>query len=104
MKGTTYAGIVHLPRHPEADIHGLMRAVMRTDSLFRLEQACQLWDIPFRMSLFGMHVWGESKSIAEIHAGELHYGVLLVCRLDQAYLSSEAYQPIPKNLLVRRRA
>ncbi len=30
MKGTVYTGIVYLPKHPDADMHGLLRCAVRT--------------------------------------------------------------------------
>ena len=31
MKGTVYTGIIYLPKHPQADMHGLLRCAVRTE-------------------------------------------------------------------------
>ncbi len=99
-KGTVYSGIVYMPEHPFADLHGLIRLVIRTQSWMLVQDAMTEWGIP----LIGLRwkIWQESKSHAEHQATERHYGELLACPLALQYLKPENYKPIPKTLLRRK--
>ena len=100
-KGTTWAGVVYCPKHPEADMHGLLRGAVRTSSVLRLAEVIRLYDIDFHVMWLRQGLWSESHSIAEIQATMRNYGVLLVCPLWCAYLGPERYQPMPKELRVK---
>lgn len=103
MKGTTYSGIVHLPEHPDADMHGLIRIVCRTKT--RMEFMDRICRAGVRCTgLWDSQVFQESKSHAEQLATERHYGELLACPLVMQYLGPEKYKPIPKSLLRRKTA
>ena len=101
LKGTTFAGIVYCPQHPDSDIHGLLRACVRTTSLMRVGEILASYGVSFRVMWMQDGLWSESKSIAEIEAAQLNYGVLLVCPLWTAYLNPSVYKPMPKELKVR---
>ena len=54
MKGTVYTGIVYLPKHANADIHGLLRCIVRTKGMSELASILRVYDIPFsRLSSIG---------------------------------------------------
>jgi hypothetical protein len=102
MKGTCYSGIVNLPEHPDADMHGLIRVAIRDRStqavVTKLEEAgirCK--------GLWGAYIWQESRSHAELVATEWHYGKLLACPITLQYISPDNYRPIPKDLLRGKR-
>lgn len=100
-KGTVYSGIVWLPDHPDADLHGLIRVVIREASMLRV--AAKLEGIAvYNGGLYNANIWQESKSHAEHQATERHYGELLACPLVMQYLRPENYKPIPKSLLRRK--
>ena len=99
-KGTVFAGITFFPEHPDADMHGLVRACIRTQNRFQIFRAWQAYGIDFNLyAMFPYGIWSESKSHAEILATENHYGELMICPLVKAYLRPEEYKPIPKHLL-----
>lgn len=98
-KGTVYTGIIYLPGHPKADLHGLLRCVVRTDrGMSHLTSILRTYDIPFSPVLFNWGVWCESKSFAELNATENQYGRALVCPTWCQYLGPEHYLPIPETL------
>ena len=97
-KGTVYTGIVYLPKHPQADMHGLLRCVVRTSGVQNLALALRVYDIPFHPMMISQGLWAESKSVMEQQASEKHYGEVLVCELWQQYLKAENYQSVPKEL------
>jgi hypothetical protein len=98
---SVYAGIVYLPQHPQADLHGLIRGVVRTRGILRLKEILDRFDIPFHARMFQEGTWSESRSIAEIQAAQSHYGELLVCPLWCAYLGASYYQPAKEGLKMR---
>ena len=101
LKGTVYTGIVYLPKHPEADMHGLLRCVVRTQGLTELTSILRIYDIPFSPALFNWGLWCESKSIVEQHATGPHYGRVMVCsleRLELQFLSPEGYRELPDSM------
>ncbi len=100
-KGTVYSGIVYLPDHPDADLHGLLRVCIREASV---SHAINKLDnsLIHTHCLWTRKIWQESKSHAEAQATERHYGELLTCPLVSQYLRPENYKPIPKSLLRRK--
>jgi len=98
MKGTVYTGIVYLPKLPQADMHGLLRCVVRTQGLTELTSILRIYDIPFSPALFNWGLWCESKSIIEQQVTETRYGRVLVCSVSFQYLALEAYREIPDSL------
>lgn len=98
-KGTTFGGILHWPRHPAADMHGLVRAVVRVRSRVQVGHAVTVYGLPWTApSMWLQGIWGESLSQAEREATRAHYGQLLVCRLEEQYLHAELYREPPKDL------
>lgn len=101
MKGTCYSGIAHLPEHPDADMHGLVRVAIRVRGGW-LEVRDRL-DRAAISATFAGEIWQESKSHAEMVATEWHYGELLACPIVLQYISPENYRPIPKFFLRGKR-
>ena len=99
-KGTVYSGIVCMPDHPDADLHGLIRVVIRAISKLDVREKLDEFDI--WMAPWHSKIWQESKSHAEHQATERHYGELLACPLALQYLRPENYKPISKSLLRRK--
>jgi len=95
VKGTVYTGIIYFPQHPQADMHGQLRCVVRTSGITNLTSILRVYDIPFSPTLFNWSIWTESKSLAEQLATQQNYGVALVCATWRQYLAPEHYQPIP---------
>ncbi len=95
MPGTVFGGVIYLPQHPDADLHGMLRACIRCRSRLQIEHALQAFFIPFNPTLaFQHHYWAESQSVAEHQATEKHYGELMACPLQRAYLSAACYNPV----------
>ena len=98
MKGTVYTGPAFFPKHPLADMHGLVRCVVRTSGVLNLHRALQVYDIPFHVMMLSLGLWCESKSVIEQGVTAEHYGEVMVCELWKQYLKPENYQPVPKGL------
>jgi hypothetical protein len=97
MKGTVYTGIIFLPKHPNADMHGLLRCAVRTNGgMSELTRILRIYDIPFSPVLFNWGIWCESKSMAEAAATERNYGRAMVCPTWCQYLESSRYELIPE--------
>ena len=101
MKGSVYGGILYLPQHPYADIHGLVRAVMRTKSWAYVSLALEQLSVVNPSLMLRNGIWGQSGSAVEKQVTEGHYGELLVCPLVEAYLNAEKYQRLSKDSLTR---
>jgi len=101
MKGTVYSGLIYLPSHPQADVHGQIRCVVRTQGITNLTTALRRFDIPFSPVLFNYSLWSESKSAIEQQATERHYGVPMVCPTWCQYLKVENYSVIPSSFMKR---
>ena len=96
MKGTLYTGIIFLSKHPNADMHGLLRCAVRTNGgMSELTRILRIYDIPFSPVLFNWGIWCESKSMAEAAATERNYGRAMVCPTWCQYLESSRYELIP---------
>lgn len=95
-KGSVYGGILYLPRHPFADIHGYVRGVMRTKSSAYVNNALESLGVENCRALWFEHMWCESGSAIEKLVTETHYGEMMVCPLVSAYLKAEGYQSLPK--------
>ncbi len=96
MKGSVYGGVLYLPAHPFADIHGLVRAVMRTKSMLYVNQALEALGIENTRALWAERMWADSASAVEKLVTEPHYGAMMVCPLVSAYLKAEKYQELGK--------
>ena len=98
MKGTVYTGVCYFPRHPQSDMHGLVRCVVRTSGMVNLGASLQVYDIPFHPMMFQQGIWCESKSAVEKSITEQHYGEVMVSALWCQYLQSDSYHTVPKGL------
>lgn len=91
-RGIVYGGVVKWPTHPAADMHGLVRAVVRARSREQVARAAEAVGIgapPPSAWLSG--IWAESRSVVEGQATEGRWGEMLACRLEKQYLSAENY-------------
>jgi len=104
VKGIVYSGIAHFPDHPDSDLHGLIRVVIRERTMLRVAEKLERAEILYWSGLYQANIWQESKSHAEALATERHYGELLACPLALQYLKAENYKPIPESLLRRKKA
>lgn len=102
MKGIVYSGIAHFPTHPDSDLHGLVRLIIREANMIRVSEKLNKAQISYVPGLFQTRIWQLSKSHVEEQATERHYGELLACPIAQQYLKPEFYKPIPKSLLRRK--
>jgi hypothetical protein len=93
-----YGGVVYFPIHPKADMHGLVRIIIRTKSTAAVHLALNSFCILTSASFWNCLIFQESKSAAEQKATEGHYGEVLVCSLAEAYLKPENYQRIGKGM------
>ena len=97
MKGVVYGGVLYLPEHPSADIHGLVRACIRTRSwLWAEEQLSKQTNVLRTHMLWSSGLWSISQSAVEIMVSQQHYGELLICPLVEAYINPEAYRAYRK--------
>ena len=94
-KGTVYGGVISLPQHPDSDIHGLLRCVIRTTSRLRASEALEMIGVKRPFALFLEGIWSESKSAVELLVTEQHYAEIMVCPLAAAYVSPEKYRRLP---------
>jgi len=99
MKGSVYGGVLYLPQHPYADIHGLVRAVMRTKSWAYVSLALEQLGVVNPALMLRNGIWGQSGSAVEKGVTESHYGCLMVCPLVEAYINAAKYERLlPESL------
>lgn len=105
MKGTCYGGPLYLPAHPDADMNGLVRCVIRTKSWIRCEEAIQyIYGDPasFKIrALLESNLWRVSESAVEQLVSATHYGEILVCPLAACYIAAEKYKRLEKQFYPR---
>jgi hypothetical protein len=94
MKGIVYSGIVYAPDHPDADLHGLIRACIRERSWIIARQKLVGAFGGTASSLFNSKIWQVSKSHVESLATEKHYGEILACAIVRQYLDPKYYKPL----------
>jgi len=94
MKGIVYSGIVYAPDHPDADLHGLIRACIRERSWNIARQKLTLTFGATASSLFNSKIWQVSKSHVESLATEKYYGEILACAIVRQYLDPKYYKPL----------
>jgi hypothetical protein len=100
-KGNVYGGVLHLPAHPAADIHGLVRAIMRTRNQQFVNTALGGLGVQGPAALWREHIWCESGSAIERLVTESNYGVLMVCPLVSMYVKADAYQKLDERYFTR---
>jgi len=98
VKGRVYGGVVRFPPHPKADMHGLVRIVIRTKSFGAVMLALRSYRIEIGAQFINFGIWSESASTIEKMLTAEHYGEVFVCALNEAYLSIEKYERIPKGM------
>jgi hypothetical protein len=93
MKGFVFGGVLYMPDHPAADIHGLVRGCIRTRTWLQAEELLTARGIQRTHALWSLGFWRQSQSAVEILISQQHYGELLVCPLVEAYLNAAHYKP-----------
>jgi hypothetical protein len=105
MSGQTdivYSGIIHMPAHPMADMHGNIRAVIKAKTLWAVKKLLEEdYGVDVRISDMG-RFWHESKSAVERKLAEISYGIVYGCPLALSYMAIANYQPFPQSLLLSR--
>lgn len=97
MNGTVYSGIVHIPQHPDADMHGLLRLTVRCRSRLHLSQIIRNQGIVhFPNSAWQSGIWQDSKSAVEQAVTSDQFGVLFTCRLIDQYVRVDVYHPMQR--------
>ena len=102
MKGTVFGGILWLPSHPDADMHGLLRVVVHTASRLTLQNTLSRYGFVLPPVLFSAGLWSESESIVEQRAAETRYGEVLTCPLSEQYRDISSYRPLSGDFLTRK--
>jgi hypothetical protein len=95
LKGNVYAGFVNLPQHPDADMHGIFRVVIRTRGHDQVIKAMARVGFAIEKRDFGRY-WTISRSVNEQRATAGHYGELMTCELSSMYVRMENYKVWPK--------
>ena len=97
MKGLVFGGILCLPHHPAADIHGLVRAVIRTKNWLWAEEMLAKIGVPQTHALWNTGLWSETKSAVEQLVSQQHYGQILICPVAEAYIGPDHYRPLTRD-------
>jgi len=101
IKGVVFGGIVSMPLHPDANMHGEIRCVIRTRLFSQAINALSRFGVEVLPRDLG-RIWRASESHVEQTATMTHYGEVLACKLELAYLSVDNYHPIPADLMAPR--
>jgi hypothetical protein len=94
---TVYGGIVRLPQHKLADMHGLVRAVVRTRTRLQVDSILRTFDLNIPPSFWLAGIWSESKSLNEQHVTEGHPGKVFVCGLWELYVNEGRYELLERS-------
>jgi hypothetical protein len=92
----TFGGILHIPEHKFADMHGLLRAVVAVKHRLSVRSVIEA-NTGSRLppSVWLLEFWAESKSQIERSIAEDQPGKVFLVRLDQAYLFAHCYERFP---------
>ena len=74
-----YGGILSIPSHRLADMHGLVRACVATSRRLNVRSILGTFDIQLPPSVWIMGLWGDSKSRVEEEVTETSPGKVFVC-------------------------
>ena len=96
MKGTTYSGIVYWPEHPDADLHGLIRLIIRESRRLMVEVKLEAMGLFSNPRMWDGKIWQQTQSHVEELASERHFGVFLSCPLAEQYIRPENYTEVRK--------
>lgn len=92
MTSTVYGGVLCIPDHPQADMHGLVRACLRVKARIEVQDILvKSYKLTWYPSAWAAGIWAESASAAELIATKAHYGRLLVAPLSRQYLTAGDY-------------
>lgn len=98
MKGLVFGGVLCLPSHPDSDMHGLIRCIVRTKSAAYASAALRMASgIDNPQVLFRLGIWSESASAIERMVTEQHYGEVWVCPLVSAYITASKYRRLDEH-------
>ena len=93
-----YGGILKYPSHRLADMHGLIRAVVRTRTRLQVTSILASHGIELPPSVWILGIWCESKSVTEEHVTAAHNGKVFVCNLPEMYIKAERYEVLQKGI------
>jgi hypothetical protein len=93
-----FGGILKYPSHRLADMHGLIRAVVRTRTRLQVTSILASHGIELPPSVWILGIWCESKSVTEEHVTQGHSGKVFVCNLPEMYIKAERYEPLSSTL------
>lgn len=99
MKGTVFGAVVRFPTHPEANMHGEVRCIIRARLFTEVIDALAMYGVDVFPRDNGRN-WCESQSVAEQRATTTAYGEVLACAVARAYLSHEHYKLVPTALII----
>lgn len=89
-KGQVYGGACKLPTSPHADMHGMVRAVIRTKLFTEAIDAMRRLGVVIIPQDLG-RTWAVSASAIESEITARAYGEVFICALHLAYLRPESY-------------
>jgi hypothetical protein len=93
-KGLVFGGTCHMPSSPHADMHGMVRAVVRAKLFTQAIVALERLGVRVLPSDLG-RTWLVSTSAVEIQLTATAYGQVFTCPLALAYLKPESYAHVP---------
>lgn len=89
---SVFGGIVRLSNHKLADMHGLVRAVVRTQTRLQVNSIMRAVGLDIPPSFWIAGIWSESKSLRESHVTDGHNGKVFVCGLWDLYVDEGKYE------------
>jgi hypothetical protein len=89
-----------LPQHKLADMHGLVRAVVRTQTRLQVNSIMSAHGLDIPPSFWIAGIWSASKSLREWHVTDGYNGRVFVCGLWDLYVDEGKYE----HLLLREEA
>ena len=96
-----FGGIVRLPAHKLADMHGLVRAVVRTQSQLQVDSIMRGFGLNIPPSFWIAGIWSESKSHYEDLVTIGHPGKVFVCGLWELYVNKGKYEVLEKQCVIK---
>lgn len=93
---TVWGGIVRLPHHKLADMHGLVRAVVRTQTKLQVNSIMESFGLNIPPSFWIHGIWSASRSLREDHVTQDHPGKVFVCGLWDLYVNEGKYEELKR--------
>ncbi len=98
-KGQVYGATVRFPNHPDANMHGEVRCIIRTRFFYEVITAMGMYGIEVFPRDLGRH-WLVSESIIEHRVTTPNYGEIMVCPVSQAYITTDNYHLVSPDLII----